>query len=59
MIKVTYKNEENGQEAVFSIKPEDDESAKVKMDFEPTISDSTEDPYGILNQLLSVFTGKG
>ena len=61
MIKVKYENEESGQTAVFTIKPADDESANVKMDFDPVIKDETEDPYGILNQLLAVsgVGGKG
>lgn len=58
MIKVTYENEDNGQTASFSITPSDDDSAKVKIDFEPATKDDMQDPYGILGKLTYFFMGE-
>lgn len=59
MIEVKYKNEDNGQEATFSITPGDDSSAKVKIVLDPPAQDDMQDPYGILGKLALFFSGEG
>lgn len=59
MITVKYKDDDTGQEATFSITPADDDSAKVKVEFEPAARDDMKDPYGILGKLALFFTKGG
>lgn len=57
MITVKYTDDENGQEATFSITPGEDGSAKVKIKFDPPAADDIENPFGILGKLALFFTG--
>ncbi len=56
MVKITYDCDETGQTMTGIFRDGDKEGTyEATFEWEPAISDETEDPYGILSRLLASF----
>lgn len=57
MIKVKYECEETGQSVIATVKDNGDGTAELTFTFSPEVSDETQDPFGIMGNLLHALSG--
>ena len=55
MITVTYYNEDTEQEMTIEMEMTSKTTASISMEFEPSASNTTQDPGGIMKKLMDVF----
>jgi len=55
MISVNYYNTETGQKMEITMKPDDEGTASISIDFDPVIKDGTKDPHSLMTNIMELF----